>query len=249
MYKKTMRAFAIAVLSVAATGCATVNPMAFDKTTPAIDTKEKSIVLMTVDVSRSDGSRHVPEPFLVRLQKPQPQTKEDHQNFQISKGADSLQEDGRTVYLLRLALVAGEYKLLEVAGTANAFPFTSMFMVPLNMDVNVKPGSVTYMGRVTAKLRKRVGNEFRAGPVIPLLDQAVSGMSGGTWDISVDNLADKDIALFRSTFPALKNVSIDTVPLPAFDRAAYQRLWDGEAATTAGQAAEPTKPAAQGAPK
>jgi hypothetical protein len=231
MMNKLIRFAAVALASFVVTGCATVNPMAFDKQTKAIDTKDKSIVLMTVDVSRSDGSRFVPEPFVVRLEKPGAQNKEDRQNFKFSKDVDSLQENGHDLYLVRMALVAGEYRLMDVTGKASAFPINSLFSVPLVSDLKVKPNSVTYVGRVTAKLRERVGNEFRAGPVVPLIDQAVTGMSGGTWDVSIDNLADKDIGVFRAAFPVLKDVAIDTATLPAFDRAAAQRWWDGEAKT------------------
>jgi hypothetical protein len=231
MMNKLIRFAAVALACVVVTGCATVNPMAFDKQTKAIDTKDKSIVLMTVDVSRSDGSRYVPEPFVVKFEKPGAQSKEDRQNFKFSKDTDSLQENGHDLYLVRMALVAGEYKLVDVTGKASAFPINSLFSVPLVADLKVKPNSVTYIGRVSAKLRERVGNEFRAGPVVPLIDQAVTGMSGGTWDVSIDNVADKDIGLFRAAFPVLKDVAIDTAALAPFDRAAAQRWWDGEVKT------------------
>jgi hypothetical protein len=237
-----IRSIAAAIVCCVVTGCATVNPMAFDKKSTTVDTKEKSIVLMTLDVSRSDGSRFVPEPFVVKLAKPGAQSKEDRQNFKFGKNTDALQENGRTVYLIRLALAAGEYKLSDVTGMASAFPINSMFVVPLNLDLNVKPGSITYAGRVTATLRDRVGDEFRAGPLLPLIDQAITKMSSSTWDVSVDNLAEKDIALFRATYPVLNNAAIETAPLPKFDRAAAQRLWDGGAA-------EPAKVPAQVAAK
>jgi hypothetical protein len=51
-------------------GCATVNEMATDKGDRAIDTTAKSILLMTVDVSRSDGSRYIPNPFIVKIESP-----------------------------------------------------------------------------------------------------------------------------------------------------------------------------------
>jgi hypothetical protein len=243
-----IRSIIAAIACYVVTGCATVNPMAFDKKSTAIDTKEKSIVLMSIDVSRADGSRFVPEPFVVKMGKPDPLGKEEPHNFKFNKDADSLQENSRSIYLVRLALIGGEYKLYEVAGSASAFPINSLFVVPLNIDLKVKPGSVTYVGRMTAKLRDRVGNEFRAGPVLPLIDQSITGMSGGTWDVSIDNMAEQDIALFRATYPVLNNVTIETSPLPKFDRAAAQRLWDGETQTPQ-KAAEPTKPAAQVAAK
>jgi len=225
---KMLRVFVTAIAGLVLTGCATVNPMAFNEKSTAIDTREKSIVLMTVDVSRNDKSRFVPEPFVIRLEKPNAQSKEERQNFTFAKDADALQENGHSVYLVRLALAPGDYKLQNVSGMASAFPIVGSFNVPLSLDLKVAPGSVTYVGRVRATLRERVGNEFRAGPVIPLIDQSIAGMSGGTWDVSIEHLEQKDLALFRSRYPVLNNVSIAATPLPPFDRALVQREWDGE---------------------
>src|SRR5690349_20958018 len=111
-----IRLIAAAIVSLAVTGCATVNPMAFDKKTTAIDTREKSILLMTVDVSRSDGSRFVPEPFVAKFEKPGAQSKEERQNFRFNKNEDSVQEAGHSVYLVRVALPPGDYKFQDVTG-------------------------------------------------------------------------------------------------------------------------------------
>jgi hypothetical protein len=238
-----IRSITAALACCVVTGCATVNPMAFDKTSTAIDTKEKSIVLMTIDVARSDGSRYVPAPFVVKLAKPGAQSKEDRQNFKLNKDTDALQENGHTVYLARIALAPGDYKLADVEGSANAFPIASLFAVPLNMDLKVKPNSVTYIGRVTAKLRERKDGEFRAGPLLPLIDQSVSGMSGGTWDVSVDNMSQQDLEHFKAAYPVLKTVTVDTDTLPPFDRAAAQRLWDGDSGES--KSAEPAKVASK----
>ncbi|WP_050409582.1 hypothetical protein [Massilia sp. NR 4-1] len=225
---KLIRLAVVAVFAFAVTGCATVNKMAFDKATATLDTKEKSIVLMTVDVSRSDGSRWVPEAKVAKLEKSGAQNKEDRQNFSINKDVDAVQVDGQSIYLVRMALIPGDYTFHEIFGMASAFPIHGMFTVPVGTDLNVKPNSVVYIGRITAKLRARVGEEFRAGPLLPLIDQAIAGMSGNTWDVSIDDLAQKDLTLFRNNFPVLKDVAIDTAPLPAFDRAAAQRRWDGD---------------------
>lgn len=216
-------------------GCASVNPMAFNKDTQKIDTTEKSILLMTVDVSRSDGSRYEPYPFVVKTEKPEAESKEDRFNFTLNKDIDMVKEGERNIFLARMALKPGEYKLREVMGSASAFPFIGTFMVPLLADFVVKPGSVTYIGRVTAKLRPRVGEEFRAGSVFPLIDQSVTGLSSGTWDISIDDMAGTDLAHFRENFPALVGVTVEKSILPAYDRAVVQRIWDGN------QPAENTK--------
>lgn len=228
---------AMAVCVVLA-GCATVNPMAFDKDAKTIDTSEKSVVLMAVEVSRSDDSRYVPKPIAVKLELPNAQSKEERQNFKLDEDKDTVTDGDRIVYLTRMALKPGKYKLGDVTGLANAFPFVGTFVVPLLMDLDVKPNSITYVGRVTAKLRPRQGEEFRAGPVIPLIDQSVTGLSGGTWDVTTENLSQKDLALYRAHFPALASATIGSAPLPPFDRAAVQRWWEGGTPPAA-----PTQPA------
>ncbi|WP_460838679.1 hypothetical protein [Noviherbaspirillum agri] len=127
-----------------------------------------------------------------------------------------------------MALEPGKYRLAEIMGNANAFPIASLFVVPLYLDLDVSPNSITYVGRVTAKLRPRQEGEFRAGPLVPLIDQAVAGMSTGTWDVTVDDRSEKDVALFKANYPVLGNASVNRELLPPFDRVAVQRLWDGQ---------------------
>jgi hypothetical protein len=217
------RIIAFAFVGAALSGCATVNPMAVDKRAQTVDTTAKSIVLMTIDISRSDNSRYVPIPIVVKLEKPNAQSKQDRQNFKLAKNTDAIEENGHTIYMARMALEPGSYKLADISGQANAFPFYSIFMVPLLLDLEVTPHSITYIGRVTAKLRPRQEGEFRAGPVVPLIDQAVAGISNGTWDITVEDRSEKDIALFRANYPALTTTPINSNPLPPFDRAALQQ--------------------------
>lgn len=77
-------------------------------------------------------------------------------------------------------------------------------------------------------MRERQGNEFRAGPVIPLIDQGVAGASGGTFDIVVSDQWDTDQALFEKNFPALKGIEVRKSLVPAFDRAKAQKLWEAQ---------------------
>jgi hypothetical protein len=64
--------------------------------------------------------------------------------------------------------------------------------------------------------------------LLPLIDQAITGMSNNTWDVKVEDMSAKDLALFRDNYPALRPVTVETTLLPPFDRAAAQRWWDGE---------------------
>ncbi|MGR6035524.1 MAG: hypothetical protein ACU4EQ_04745 [Candidatus Nitrosoglobus sp.] len=215
-----------AFIGIALSGCATVNPMAVDKEARTVDITAKSIVLMTIDISRSDNSRYVPIPIVVKIEEPNAQSKQDRQNFKLAKHTDAIEKDGHTIYMARMALEPGPYKLADISGQIKAFPFYGIFMVPLLLDFEVAPHSVTYIGRITAKLRPRQEGEFRAGPVIPLIDQAVTGMSSGTWDITVEDRAKEDISLFWTHYPALATMPVNSDPLPPFDRMAVQQWLD-----------------------
>jgi hypothetical protein len=225
-----------AIVLVMLSGCVTVSPMAFDKTSKQVDVSAKSVVLMTFDVSRADDSRYVPRPVMLNVKKLDSQTKDDQLHFRMSEKEDRFATtNGQEIYAMRMALDPGRYQLTGVGGIAGAFPFVGNFFVPLLLDFVVSSHSVVYAGHVQAKLRPRQEGEFRAGPMIPLIDQAVTGVSTGTFDVTVEDSSIQDIALFRSTYPALADIPVGNALLPSFDRAKVQRLRDGDKADVAGK--------------
>ena len=97
---------------------------------------------------------------------------------------------------------------------------------PLHEGVEINPNSIVYLGHIDATIVERKDGELRAGPVIPLVDQAVAGFSGGTWDISVTDQFDDDVTAFKKDFPALTNASIDREVLPAWDKQKATEWWN-----------------------
>jgi hypothetical protein len=82
--------------------------------------------------------------------------------------------------------------------------------------------------------------------LIPLIDQAVAGMSTSTWDVTLDDRSDKDLPLFQQTFKALESATIVKSPLPPFDRVAVQRWWDNTSPKDNGKTAEASAPSTAG---
>lgn len=79
----------------------------------------------------------------------------------------------------------------------------------------LKANSMIYLGRVEAVVRERKDDsELRAGPVVPLIDQAVAGFSGGTFHIQVLDNYDADLASFRQKYPALEKFTVDRAVVP-----------------------------------
>jgi hypothetical protein len=222
---KTTRMLPAAAVLLA--GCVTMNPMAFDKTTRQVDVSAKSVVLMTFEVSRAEQSRYVPKPSTVNVRRLDAGPSTELLHFRMIEKADRLTHaGGHDVFALRMALDPGRYELDSIGGLATAFPFVGTFVVPLMMDFALPAHAVTYVGHVKATLRSRGDREFRAGPLIPLIDQAATGLSTGTFDVVLDDATDADVALFRGGFPALGDVPVGTALLTPFDRPRVERIID-----------------------
>ncbi len=207
-------------------------PMAVNKQTKNVDVSSKSVVLMTLDLGRQEASRYTPTPIWVDFTRKDGQGgKSERQLFSIDSDAGTISSNVHNKFLLRFALEPGKYEMQTVFGQANAFPFIASFQAPLLMEVNVSPKSVTYVGRVTALMRPRVGNEFRAGSVVPLVDQAAAGISGSTFDVTVVDASKEDVPEFKSIFSSLAAADIRTELLPAFDRAKAQNWWENGGVT------------------
>ena len=208
-----------------ASGCANVNQMAIKKETKTIDTGVKSILLMTINLSRPENSRYSPHPLVVRFEKTNLKGELEKVVFQTDSEAGKTESDLSNKYFMRMALEPGEYKLHTIFGNANAFPFNGFFDVPLLMKITVPSNSIIYLGSVNALLRPRKENEFRAGSVVPLIDQAVTGVSSGTFDVVITDVSVEDISQFQSRFPALSGQDIKTAILPAWERDRAQAWW------------------------
>ncbi|SFN25260.1 hypothetical protein [Dokdonella immobilis] len=236
-----MRRGILAVLVVVLfSGCANYQTMALKKGQRTISTTAESVVLLTVEVSRPDGSRYQPNPAIVLVSAMHTGDREQATLFRFSRKDDRVEMDGHAVYLSSMALAPGHYRIDGISGIANAFPFIGQFFIPVLAEFDVEAQSVSYLGHIAATMRERREGEFRAGSTIPLIDQSATGMISHTWDVAIENRYDTDMATFRQRFPALADLRVQSEALPAWDRAAAQRLWDGvskpAAETTADEA-------------
>ena len=146
----------------------------------------------------------------------------------MNRKTGATETNGQLEYLASLALSPRRYHFEGISGIAAAFPFVGNFFIPVVSDFEVKPDSVSYLGHLKAVMRTRREGEFRAGSVIPLIDQAASGMISHSWDIVIDDQSTSDLASFRKHVPALESLEVHVEPLPPWDRAAAQRRWDGQ---------------------
>ncbi|QJW83728.1 hypothetical protein HK414_05970 [Ramlibacter terrae] len=208
-------------------GCATPVRMAFEDEAQRLDEKSKPVQLLTVVLKNNYRADFQPKMLVLYVEKPGAKEAADRLNFLMdSRGRiEGAGPDGNT-YLVRLQLEPGKYELRGVMSRGGFFPVMGMFFTPLHLPLEVRENGVSYLGKVRATVRERQGDEFRAGSPLPLIDQAVIGASGGTFDVDILDDRATDEATFRRVFPALKDVPVKKAILPPFDRPRAQKWWE-----------------------
>lgn len=225
-----VRALSACILALTAvlTGCATRTPMAFESDDAKWTEKSKPVLLMTATVRNLYRPSFRPRLLVVHVEKPNAKEASDRFNFVMDEKSKIESDDFEVGnnYLIRLELDPGQYEIRGLTSMASSFPVHGTYFAPLHSNITVGEPAVYYLGHVHATVRERKDNEFKAGSSIPLIDQAVAGASGGTFDIDITDNLDKDEALFRAKFPALAGLKITKAVLPAFDRAKAQAWWE-----------------------
>lgn len=208
------------------TGCATRTRMAFEDAGQRAE--GKPILLMAATLKNNYRPDYQPKLNVLHVEKPGAKDAADRLNFVMDDEAKMETKSAATgnTYLLRMELPPGKYEIVGMTSMSGIFPVIGSFFTPMHAPIEVKENGVFYLGHVQATVRERQGNEFRAGAPIPLIDQAVVGASGGTFDVQFVDAQAADEALFRSRFPALHGVAVQKALLPPFDRAKAQKWWE-----------------------
>jgi hypothetical protein len=209
-------------------GCATRTKMAFGSDDERLTETSKPIFLMTATLKNSYRTSFQPKLLVVHIEKPGAKEAADRLNFIMDEKAkiESDSPDLGSTYLIRMQLDPGQYEIRGLSSQGRSFPIHGFYFTPLHAPLESSQPGVFYLGHVTATVRERQGNEFKAGPSVPLIDQAIAGASGGTFDVAISDRLSADEAVFRSKFPALNGVEIKKSILPPFDRAAAQKWWE-----------------------
>ena len=226
MFRKFVVVGILALVALVS-GCATRTKMAFGDDVEKFTEASKPVLLMSVNLKNAYNTSHQPKLLVVNVEKPDAKDASERLNFTMDEKAAVLSDNPEVGnnYLLRLELDPGAYKIVGLTSTSRAFLINGFFFTPVHSDVVINRPGVFYLGHVNATVRERVGEEFKAGPSVPLIDQAIVGASGGTFDVSISDEFSTDEESFRSRFPALKGVAITKSVLSPFDRAKAQAWW------------------------
>ena len=221
---KRIAAFFIVLTMFLISACATPMTMGLGKGTERIDLKDESLLLLTVELVNEYKPSYQPQATGLIIEKPDIQGKEDRLSYTADEEGTFKSDKGNR-YVFRMIIKDGKYIIRGIGGFSGFIPRGRFFM-PLHSEIEIKGPSVLYLGRVIGKVRERKENEFRAGSTIPALDQAITGFSGGTFDVNVIDNYEEDLKFMKTLFPALGNVQVKSAVLPPFDRAKAQKWWE-----------------------
>lgn len=124
---------------------------------------------------------------------------------------DEYQELGKKGLLIQgsVELKPGEYKMTKLKGVSGVFPVAGSFFFDPKTKLVLRKGEVVYLGRMVARLiRKTSRDQERAGPILPILDQVVTGFSRGTFTVDIEDRFDEDIARVKAAHPALAGKTV-----------------------------------------
>lgn len=208
-------------------GCATPTKMAFLEDSDQVS-KTKPTFLMTTTLRNSYRTSFQPKLIVVHVERAVVKGAEDRINFTMDKKAKNESDSAieGSSYLLRMELEPGEYVIRGMTSLGRAFPINGFFFAPVHAKLTSAEPGVFYIGHIEATVRERKDEEFKAGPSIPLIDQAIAGASTGTFDIEISDQWEKDGPKFLAQFPVLNGVNVQKRILAPFDRAVAQKWWE-----------------------
>ena len=129
----------------------------------------------------------------------------------------------RTFYLFVLELDPGNYSFYSMRGQIIGDMFRPLFEAPMLESFQAKKNEILYIGNIHLVLREKASDlEHRAGPVIPLLDQA--SIINATLDVKINDEYEKDMVEFEKVFPNLKDYSVVKKILPPWRRPSPQQF-------------------------
>ncbi|MCA9409224.1 MAG: hypothetical protein KC733_11080 [Candidatus Omnitrophica bacterium] len=198
------------LLVLICSGCATKRVMFLkDPKLTKITVDDESVILMTITTDNWNAPKHIPKVLGGNVWSIDiPKTKKYY--WKIIEKAFDTYKDISTEYLVGVKMPAGQYKLRELTAMSSSLLSNGVFIAPVYSNFTLEPNEIVYIGHIEAIVVKRTEDEqLRAGPVIPLIDQSIAGASSGTFNITISDDYENDIAKFLKEYPLLEGKDIN----------------------------------------
>lgn len=200
--------FVLLIFFLTLQGCATQKAM-LDPDADTLNLEKESIALLVVEMQKTHKPSHKPDVRVLYVGTPEAEDKSKRFNFTVDEAAFLPRKDQEPLYLFRMPLKAGSYVIKGVHGGTFKLIINGTYFMPMGSGFELKNNEVVYLGHVKGLIRKRTSDsELRAGPIIPLVDQYVTGYADGTFDIVIEDKYDEDMQLLREKFPILNSAEI-----------------------------------------
>jgi hypothetical protein len=198
-------------------GCA--NNMALKKGQDNIDLSNSSIALLSVRISNQSEPSH--QPLIVGAYT----MRQSKTTFHRTRSAYKIEKDDFKEQWLSFELEPGINNFIKLwASCPDIVFFTTFASIPLNLDVDIKPNSVTYFGHIDVTIRKKKNDdEESAGSGPYVVGNAAAGFLTGTYDVVIEDKFDEDMKTFISEYPALQKVKVEKSLIPQWIRPERQR--------------------------
>jgi len=183
--------------------------MALDYYATELDASTKGLLLLTMKASNEFKPEH--QPFIEEVL-----VKKDGgwRGIQFKTDPPNQKLSGQfNEYLVSLLLPPGDYTLMSAGDTSIRYDENGnygFFQIPIRKRFEVRAGTIIYGGYIDAVNRKRVNDdEERAGIIFPVANQLASDYFLGTFDVTITDRYDEDVARYRAFFPALRGRQIE----------------------------------------
>ena len=206
------RCLFIFCLALFMAGCA--NNMALKKGQDSIDLSNGAIALLSVRISNQNEPSH--QPLIVGAYT----MRQSKTTFHRTRNAYKKEGDDFKEQLLSFELEPSVNNIIKLWATCPDLIVTSFASIPLNLNADIKPNSVNYLGHIDVKIRKKKNDaEESAGPAFPYtVGNAAAGFLTGTYDVVIEDKFDEDMKMFISEYPALQKVKVEKSILPQWIR-------------------------------
>ena len=179
------------------TGC--TSPMALNEARDSgLSLNEESIAIFTVKTANAYKPDYHPDVHNVIL--------DDDETFHVNTEVRKGPQTGE--YLVSVDAKPGKHSINDLLGSSSHGIIFGSFLFPVDATFVLQPNTITYIGHVEIVNRERKDGEPRSGSLFPLIDQAMSGYSGGTYDIAITDRYQTDIQLFANEYSIIQGQPI-----------------------------------------
>ncbi len=194
----------LALVAVLGFGCASTKPAALTRVKSAADLKSP----IGIFVLRTENQYKTNYQSTVLAVRTKAESTGKRTMWRVKKPSEG-DKDRYSEYWVSVALEPGRYEIDRVVGQAgDGFLIIGHFDVEPQLEFELPGAGVHYLGRVNLISRERKDGEPRSGPMLPLIDQSVTGYSNSSTDISIEDAAETDVPKFVGAHPALQGVSV-----------------------------------------